>query len=388
MYELKSNRTGILIHADNVDSATLDQIKLIGNHPSLHGLIAIQPDCHAGAGCVIGFTGKFGKSVVPNLIGVDIGCGVITHELHTTHNLPLNLPGIYNFIEENTPSGFKSHERRVSLTKDEKTFLNYCEKLVKELKLRANPSLQAGTLGGGNHFIEIERSETTGKQYLTVHTGSRKFGLEIAKHYQKKAKELTKAMNISVPNDLEYLPLGAGQPGEAYIHDMGVAQRYAELNRNLILKAILKFMRVQYDEELVTSSVHNYISVRDNIIRKGAISAHCDENVVIPLNMGKDGGIVLGTGLGNKNYNYSAPHGAGRTSGRNVMKRKLQSGEVTMEQFGEQMNGIYTRSAVEGTIDESPMAYRTLDTIQESLEKTVEITDIARPIMSFKDTSK
>ena len=530
MYELKNNKTGVLIHADYVESSALDQIKLIANHPSIRGLIAIQADVHAGAGCVIGFTGKFGNSVIPNIVGVDIGCftgdteiplcdgslrtleslvgekpflvcslnenlrpvpgeaiavktrsnaelmeialnrdipivctpdheimlldgtykhaedleegdvlmsihhftppgkhkevevlgtkkcsykldvyclqvtkyhnfalrsgvfvhncGVTTHELHTTNDLPLNLPGIYDFIEKNVPSGFNSHKQIVSLTRNEKTFIRYCEGLVRKLKLKANPSLQAGTLGGGNHFIEIERSETTGKQYLTVHTGSRKFGLEVAKYYQKKAKELMKSMNISVPNDLEYLPLGEGQLGDDYMHDMGVAQRYAELNRNLMLRAILKFMRIQYDEELVTTSVHNYISNRDNIIRKGAISAHCHENVVIPLNMGKDGGIVLGTGLGNKNYNYSAPHGAGRTSGRNVMKKKLKSGEVTMEQFEGLMEGIFTRSAVEGTIDESPMAYRTLDTIRESLEKTVEITDIARPIMSFKDTSK
>ena len=529
MYELKNNKTGVLIHADYVESSALDQIKLIANHPSIRGLIAIQADVHAGAGCVIGFTGKFGKSVIPNIVGVDIGCfsgdtevplcngnvhtleglvgkkpffvysldenlevvpgeaiavktrsnaelmevilnngevivctpdhefmildgtykhaedlengeilmsmihfapgrheeaevseikkyfyksdayclqvtnyhnfalrsgvfvhncGVTTHELNTTNNLPLNLPGIYDFIEQNIPAGFTSRKQIVSLTKNEKTFINYCEKLVKEKKLKANPSLQAGTLGSGNHFIEIEKSETTGKQYLTVHSGSRKFGLEIAKYYQKKAKELMKAMNISVPNDLEYLPLGEGQLGNDYMHDMGVAQRYAELNRNLMLRAILKFMRVQYDEELVTTSVHNYISNRDNIIRKGAISAHCHENVVIPLNMGKDGGIVLGEGLGNKDYNYSAPHGAGRVAGRNVMKRKLKSGEVTMEEFEGHMEGIYTRSAVEGTIDESPMSYRTLDTIRESLEKTVTITDIARPILSFKDTTK
>ena len=532
MYKLKSNRTGVLIHANDVESSAIDQIKLIANHPSIRGLVSIMPDVHAGAGCVIGFTGKFGQSVIPNIVGVDIGCfigdteiplcngslrtleslvgekpfficslnenlkpvpgeaiavktrsdaelmevilnkdhphpfvctpdqkimmldgtykhaedlekgdvlmsihhytppgkhkevevidtkkcsyksdvyclkvtkyhnfalksgvfvhncGVTTHELHTTNNLPLNLPGIYDFIEQNIPSGFNSRKERVALTKNEKTFINYCEKLVKSLKLKANPSLQAGTLGGGNHFIEIEKSETTGKQYLTVHSGSRKFGLEIAKYYQKKAKELMKAMNISVPNDLEYLPLGEGQLGKDYIHDMGVAQRYAELNRNLMLRAILKFMRVQYDEELVTTSTHNYISKRDNIIRKGAISAHCHENIVIPLNMGKHGGIVLGEGLGNKDYNYSAPHGAGRISSRSAIKKQLKIGDISMDQFEEQMKGIYTRSAVESTIDESPMAYRAYSDIEQYLTETVKVIDIARPIMSFKDTTK
>ena len=693
MYKLNNNKTGVLVHADDVESSALDQIKLISNHPSLRGLISIMPDCHAGAGCVIGFTGKFGTSVIPNIVGVDIGCfsgdtkipllngtqaslkelvdkgefyvysldkkldlvpgkaialktrtdaelmevvvsggevirctpdhkfmlldgsyknaedlkvfdslmplyrgyqtrdgyeyikanktGVITHkmvaeyflgkreneiihhkhglwfdnspenleyinpkehsknhrkekcafldddfqekkkktiekrgfffktpeslekkqvtasntitnymeenpehfknavkdngkrgatflrefnkvnnsteftcecgrvtlgkgghvkhqnscEVHQTacnhkvlftrkldykedvyclqveeyHNFALSagvfvhncgvdtynlffanldLPAIYDYIEKNIPAGFNSHKHRVTVNKDERKVIDDCEKLVKDLKLKANPSLQAGTLGGGNHFIEIEQNTSTGNQYLTVHSGSRKFGLEVAKYYQKKAKELMKTMNISVPNDLEYLPLGDGQIGDDYMHDMGVAQRYAELNRNLMLRAILKFMRIQYDEELVTTSTHNYISNRDGIIRKGAISAHCHEKLVIPLNMGKNGGIVLGTGLGNKNYNYSAPHGTGRTSGRNQMKRKLQSGEVTMEQFEETMEGIYTRSVVENTIDESPMAYRTLETIKEYLEQTVKITDIAHPILSFKDTTK
>ena len=385
MYTLKSNKTGILVHADDVESVALDQIKLIGNHPSLRGLIAVMPDCHAGAGCVIGFTGKFGQSVIPNLVGVDIGCGVITYDLL---HAELDLPAIYDFIEGNIPSGFNSRKHMMDVTREDIKVIDDCEKLVKDLKLKANPSLQAGTLGGGNHFIEIERSTSTGSQYLTVHSGSRKFGLEVAKYYQRKAKELMKSMNISVPNDLEYLPLGKGQLGDDYIRDMRLAQRYAAVNRKLMMTSILNFIGVKYDEQYLTSSIHNYISERDNIIRKGAISAHCHEPVVIPLNMGKHGGIILGTGLGNKDYNYSAPHGAGRVAGRNVMKRKLKSGEVTMDQFNGEMEGIYTRSALESTIDESPMAYRTYETIEEHLAKTVQVIDIATPIMSFKDTTK
>lgn len=524
MYELKSNQVGTLIHADKVESSALDQIKLIANHPSIRGLVSIMPDVHAGAGCVIGFTGKFGESVIPNIVGVDIGCflgstkiplynrgqhslkslvgqkpffvyslnenlemvageaiavktksdaelieltiegvdeglictpdqefmildgsyikaedleysdtlmstlhltpgrhgehkvvstrrldyredvyclqvkeyhnfalsagpfvhncGVISHSLLLKN---LDLPAIYDYIETNIPSGFNSHKHRVAVNKDENKVLIDCEELVSSLKLKANPSLQAGTLGGGNHFIEIEESETTGNRYLTIHSGSRKFGLEVAKYYQKKAKELMKSMNISVPNDLEYLPLGKGQLGDDYMRDMRLAQRYADVNRKLMMKTILEFIGLSYDEKYVTSSIHNYISDRDNIIRKGAISAHCHEPVVIPLNMGKDGGIILGTGLGNKNYNYSAPHGAGRVAGRNVMKRKLKSGEITMHQFNDTMRGIYSKSVVESTIDESAMAYKPFETIKEHLEETIVITDIARPIMSFKD---
>lgn len=385
MYTLKNNQTGILVHADNVESVALDQIKLIGSHPSIKGLIAIMCDVHFGKGCVIGFTGKFGTSVIPNIVGVDIGCGVTTHNLM---HIKLDLPAIYNFIEKSIPTGFKSNDHRVKMNNEEVKVIFDCEALVKKLKLEADPSLQAGTLGGGNHFIEIEQSESTGQQYLTVHTGSRKFGLEVAKYYQRKAKELMKAMNISVPQDLEYLPLGDGQLGDDYMRDMRLAQRYADVNRSIIMKSIVESMGLYYYKKDSITSVHNYISERDNIIRKGAISAHCHEPVVIPLNMGKNGGIVLGEGLGNKDYNYSASHGAGRSFGRNVMKRKLKSGEVTMKQFNDEMRGIYSESVVEGTIDESPMAYKTFESIRKYLEETITITDIARPIMSFKDTTK
>lgn len=385
MYELKTNQTGVLIHADNVESSAHDQIKLIAKHPSIRGLIAIMPDVHAGAGCVIGFTGKFGNSVIPNIVGVDIGCGVDTHNLFSAE---LDLPAIYDYIEKNIPAGFMSHKHRVSANKEESRVIDECSQLVKDLKLNANPSLQAGTLGGGNHFIEINRSNATGSQYLTIHSGSRKFGLEVAKYYQKKAKELMKSLNISVPNDLEYLPLGDGQLGDDYMRDMRLAQRCAAVNRRLMMKSILEFIGLKLEPEHLISSVHNYISERDGIIRKGAISAHCKEDVVIPLNMGRNGGIVIGQGLGNKNYNYSAPHGAGRVAGRNVMKRRLKSGEVTMEQFNGEMEGIYTRSATENTIDESPMAYREFESIEKYLKETVEVIDVCPPIMSFKDTTK
>lgn len=385
MYKLKSNNMGILIHADNVESVALDQIKTIDKHPSMRGLIAIMPDVHAGAGCVIGFTGKFGNSVIPNIVGVDLGCGVTTYDLLHTN---LDLSAIYDFIEKNIPSGFNSHKNLIKTNQEEAKIINECEKLVTKLKLKANPSLQAGTLGSGNHFIEIEKSQSTGNQYITVHSGSRKFGLEVANYYQKKARELMKSMNIGVPRDLEYLPLGKGQLGDDYMRDMRLAQKYAEVNRNLMLKVILKFIGVKYDEQYVITSVHNYISERDNIIRKGAISAHCHESVVIPLNMGKDGGIIIGSGLGNKNYNYSAPHGAGRLYGRNEMKRKLKSGEISIEQFEEKMEGIFTKSALVSTIDESPMAYKSFESIEKHLNETISIVDIAKPIMSFKDTTK
>ena len=309
-------------------------------------------------------------------------CGVLTYKLPKDINL--DLPALYSFIEKTIPTGFNRHEKTVPLpNRLFKNIIANCEKLVQDKKLKANPSFQAGTLGGGNHFIEVERSPVTKDTYLTIHSGSRKFGLEVAKHHQNKAKALLKQMNISVPRDLEYLPLDMG--GKEYLDDMYLAQRYAEVNRYLMLTPILKFLGVQFNQDAVIHSVHNYISSRDNVVRKGAISAHKYEPVVIPLSMGKDGGIVIGEGLGNKNYNYSAPHGAGRLFGRKVMKRKLKAGELTMESFKESMEGVYSKSIVENTIDESPAAYKTMGNIEEFLKETVKIVDIARPILAFKD---
>ena len=380
MYSINTNKIGVLIHAKDIDSKAYDQIKIIKKHPSMRGLIAIMPDIHAGADCVIGFTGTFNKSVIPNIVGVDIGCGVITYKL--PKNVDLNLPLLYAFIENNIPTGFNKHNKAMRFDFNQKFTIKECEQLVKTLNLKANPTLQAGTLGGGNHFIEVEHSPTTHDTYVTIHSGSRKFGLEIAKHHQEKAKLLMNEMNISVPKGLEYLPMNLG--GNEYIKNMYLAQDYASLNRRLMLMSILKYLDVKYDAVHLTESVHNYISERDNIVRKGAISAHKNTKVVIPLNMGKNGGIILGRGLGNKDYNFSAPHGAGRIFARNVLKRQLKSGEISMKMFKDSMEGIYSNSVTEQTIDEAPLAYKPLPSIEEHLKETVEIVDIARPIMSFK----
>lgn len=382
MYNIDTREISTLIHADNIESSAFDQIKTIKHHPSLIGLIAIMPDVHAGAGCVIGFTGKFGNSIIPSIVGVDIGCGVLTYRLPA--DADLDLEAIYTFIAREIPCGFNSHTHMKNMPAHMRDTIVKCEKLVKEKKLKANPAIQAGTLGGGNHFIEIERSPETGETYLTIHSGSRKFGLEVAKYHQNKAKKLVEGMGITVPRDLEYLPMDNG--GKEYYADMQLAQEYAKLNRMLMLLPILDFIGVRYSKIKSIESVHNYISPRDKVARKGAISAHLGEMVVIPLSMGKDGGIVIGSGLGNTKYNNSAPHGSGRMFGRKEMKRRLKSGEVTMDGFEDVMDGVYSESVCEGTIDESPFAYKPFEQIEKYLKETVNIVDIARPILAFKST--
>lgn len=392
----------LLIHTNimDLDEATAAQIASIKDHPALKGLIAIMPDCHFGAGCVIGFTGRFGKSVIPNLVGVDIGCGVSSHLIEGVDmddlEFPNHMEALDRYIRKHVPLGFNSHKDffhidRFNYTMERKanassiySLCNHADEFLRDnkIKYRAHdPVYQLGTLGGGNHFIEINKTES-GKLYLTVHTGSRNFGLKVANFYQAKAKKICHEMDIQVPTGQEYLPLSAG--GSDYLHMLAVAQKYAEYNRMMILDAILTYWGLRYDESLVTESVHNYID-RDGIIRKGAIRAYQNEKVVIPLNMAK--GIVFGVGKGNKNYNFSAPHGAGRVHGRKDMHRRLSSGEVTMDDYYDSMKDVFSTSVKKETIDESPFAYKKWEDIRESVEQTVSVHSMAKSVYNLKDDS-
>lgn len=394
-YDIKNNGTGTLIHAGIIEEEAKKQVDLIASHPAIRGLVAIMPDVHAGAGCVIGFTGKFDKAVIPNLVGVDIGCGVLTYRLSCKE---IDFAKLDDYIRKNIPTGFNSRSI------DWVSVQGFVEKLPMKLRqqvydvssradafLKGNaiksntlPSQQIGTLGGGNHFIEVEKGNDD-ELYLTIHSGSRNFGLKVANYYQNMARKIVEEMNINVPKDLEYLPLSYG--GISYLLMAKLAQDYAHCNRMAMMHTILRFLGEDRDdgceEERMIESVHNYISDRDHIIRKGAISAHKDEKLVIPLNMGE--GIVIGTGKGNKNYNWSAPHGAGRLYGRKDMIRKLDSGKFySMEAFENSMKGIYTTSVSRETFDESPFAYKSLDSISSYLEETINVEQVAKPVFNLK----
>jgi len=389
-FEILTNQVGVLIHAGIVEDTAKAQIDIMAKHPSFWGKIAIMPDVHAGKGCVVGFTGKFRKSVIPSVVGVDIGCGVVTYRLKSTE---IDFVWLDRVIREIIPLGFGSRPKHKAITGIEdvftyeaKTVIDICDragKLLVDLNLEKDmhkPHIQMGTLGGGNHFIEIEKG-VDGQLYLTIHTGSRNFGLKIANYHQKKAKLLMEEMNIHVPEDMEYLPMSSG--GNEYIKDMKLAQEYAHYNRIAILKAILQRLNEEYDFERLIESVHNYISDRDGVIRKGAISAHKTERLVIPLNMGA--GIVLGIGKGNEDYNNSAPHGAGRLYGRKDLMRKLASGTFhSMDDYRNAMTGIYTTSVTEKTFDESPFAYKSYESLMPHLTETVEIIEVIKPVYNLK----
>jgi len=384
-YKIKNGNVDLLIHASILEENTKEQIENMVNHPVMKGLIAIMPDVHAGAGSVIGFTGRFKDSVIANIVGVDIGCGVVCHPIGKQK---IDFKKLDEFIRENIPLGFSSrngedlrnvftegeiHERLENIPKLAWFFLHN-----HDVKMSTHPMNQIGTLGGGNHFIEIGIDDD-GMQYLLIHTGSRNFGLKVAGYFQKKAKILCKEMGIITPPDLEYLPMSAG--GEEYLKWMKVAQDYAKLNREVITRIILKYLNVDFDSSLYIESVHNYIA-SDNIVRKGAIKAYRGNRVIIPLNMAD--GTILGVGKGNDKYNFSAPHGAGRVYGRKEMKRRLERGEISMDDFNESMDGIYSTSVKESTIDESKFAYKTFDDIKEYLDETVTIETRLKPVYNLK----
>ena len=390
MFDLQKNQCQVQIHADSLDPIATEQVKLIANHPAIHGLISIMPDAHAGAGCVIGFTGKFRQAVIPNIVGVDIGCGVACHPLANIRQI--DFQGLDDFIRERIPLGMNQRENATffhgvpvadSLKKAAHSLCEHTDEgFYKGEKIgrHIQPLMQLGTLGGGNHFIEIGQSEHDEHYHLIVHSGSRNLGKRIAEHFQQQAAAVTQQMGLTVPKGMEYLPLAAG--GDRYLHWATIAQAYARYNRRFMLAIILEFFGLRFDDKQVIESVHNYIAEKDQIVRKGAISAHQGEQVIIPLNMAD--GTIIGIGKGNTSYNKSAPHGAGRKHSRKEMFRKLDKGEYSISDFSASMQGIFSTSINRETFDESKFAYKDPAEIEKYLLETVTVSDKLRPVYNLK----
>ena len=407
----------VKIFTDNIEESALEQIKqLLSIDVFSDRKIRIMPDVHAGAGCVIGFTGDLGDKVIPNIVGVDIGCGMRVLKLDNVDKIDYH--AFHGHILFNVPSGMIVREERHGfkpLADEEMEIYREAKKLVKklycyrELKYPDRIYKAIGSLGGGNHFIELDK-EDSGDVYLVIHTGSRNLGKQVAEIYQAKAiqhltegadefeetikrtieeykaagrrselqgvikrmrKELQKS-EPSLPADLCYIE---GMAREHYLHDMRVCQRWAVLNRKLIAILLLKFFPgVEVIDEF--ESVHNYIS-DNNIIRKGSISAAEGERCIIPLNM-RDGSLIC-TGKGNSDWNCSAPHGAGR-----VLSRTQAYQQITMEDFEASMAGIYSESVNDFTRDESTMVYKPTAEIIANIGDTVTVDTIIRPIFNFK----
>lgn len=404
MLEVKGKYNTAKVFTDNIEIEAIEQLKELCNQPFVSGCkVRIMPDTHKGSSCVIGFTADLGDKVIPNIVGVDIGCGMLTVNLG---KIEIDLEKLDNIIHEYIPSGMNVHEGRVVRFPELQNL-----KCYRGLKNTKRLERSIGTLGGGNHFIEINES-ADGTKYLVIHSGSRNLGTQVASVYQNLAidlcsgkgeyfikrekiiseykadgrrKEIQKTLknlealyNDLMPSYPKELCFLSGDYRKDYLNDMNICQEYAVLNRNTMADIILKKLFGKgFDEFEAFSTTHNYINFKDNIIRKGSISAYEGEKVLIPLNM-RDGSIIA-IGKGNTDWNYSAPHGAGRIMSRTKAKEK-----VNLEEFKASMEGIFTTSVTEATIDEAPMVYKPKEEILQNISETVDIIEIIKPIYNFK----
>ena len=395
MFELQGKYATAKVFADAADDKAISQvIELLSQPYAENSRICMMPDIHAGAGCTIGTTMTIKDKVCPNLVGVDIGCGMETTRLCDAH---IDYEKLDKLIREYIPSGFSVRKEPHSYAA--KINLNdlYC---VDHVDIdRAYNSI--GTLGGGNHFIEVDRDDE-GNLYLVIHSGSRHLGVEIATYYQKAAFKALKysqeemqaaiarlksegrqrdiqmtlqAMKSARPQIPAQLAYVEGELMERYLHDMQIAQTFAMLNRQAMTDVIVQSMRLYESAQFTT--IHNYIDLDNMILRKGSVSAQDGETLLIPINM-RDGSLLC-VGKGNEDWNFSAPHGAGR-----LMSRAAAKENFTVEEFQRTMDGVYTTSVSAGTLDECPMAYKSMEEIIDNIGPTADVVSVLKPVYNFK----
>lgn len=374
MIELRGEYNTAKVFTDKIDSKAISQITELCNQQFTAGSkIRIMPDTHAGVGCTIGTTMTIKDKIVPNLVGVDIGCGMETVRLKPKG---IDLEKLDRVIYSAIPSGFAVRKKEHSYTSKIDFNRLHCRKSINIDRARYS----IGTLGGGNHFIEVGKDHQE-NLYLVVHSGSRHLGKQVAEYYQQMAyQELinrkgrtSKALqSLKINKSLAYLQ---GESFNRYIHDMEIVQLYAFYNRKAIIEEILNRFALTSEEQFTT--IHNYLDLEQMILRKGAISAQKGERVLIPINM-RDGSLLC-TGKGNPDWNYSAPHGAGR-----LMSRRKAKATVKLKEYQKTMAGIYTTSVNRTTIDEAPMVYKPLDEIVKNMQAAVKVELIIKPIYNFK----
>lgn len=368
MIELQGRYNNAKVFTDNVEATAVSQIINLLNQPFVKdSKIRIMPDTHAGAGCVIGFTAQMGDMVIPNLVGVDIGCGMEVVELG---DVDIDLDEFDKIVHTKVPAGFTVHQQAI-VSYPEITDLTCFGELYDSGKFER----AIGTLGGGNHFIELNIDDENNK-YLVIHSGSRNLGKQVADIHQKKAIEVCAG---KYPKDLCFLE---GELLKNYLTDMNICQAYASENRFTIAEEILQeLFNAGVRRFLSFETIHNYVDFETGIIRKGAVSAMNGERLIIPINM-RDGSIIA-TGKGNEDWNFSAPHGAGRLMGRGEAKRRL-----SMQDFTDSMEGIYSSTVNQSTLDEAPMAYKPMQEILDNIKETVTIDKIIKPIYNFKSSGE
>ena len=397
MIKIEGKHNSALCFAATLEESAARQIKTVCDQAEFaHSKIRIMPDVHSGKGCTIGTTMTIVDKIVPGMVGVDIGCGMETVKLRNTE---IDFARLDSAIREFIPCGFDVRDKAHPLSKAINLKKLHC---VDDVNLhRAVHSI--GTLGGGNHFIEVAESGP-GALYLVVHSGSRHLGCEVAEYYQNEGfrslcgnakhqitstikklktegrvqeietavKDLRAKNHIDLPKDLAYVE---GKLFQDYIDDMKIIQHFAVLNRQAMVEVILNKMGLTAAEHFTT--IHNYIDTDEMILRKGAVSAKAGEKLLIPINM-RDGSLIC-MGKGNPDWNYSAPHGAGRLMSRTAAFRQL-----SMDQYQTEMRGVFSTCVVENTLDESPMAYKSMDEIMAQITPTADVIEQIRPLYNFK----
>lgn len=390
------------IYAKTLEDAAQKQVEEMSNCEAYGNCtIRIMPDCHAGKGCTIGTVIEVKDRIVPNTVGVDIGCGMYVCRIPTKE---IDLHKLDEVINQFVPSGFNIHEKQVYSDWRVEQIINdfHCQEVIdKDMALRS-----LGTLGGGNHFIEVDKG-SDGQLYLVIHSGSRNLGKRVCEYWQKIAEQkciseiaerrnrivetlkemgrqsdIQEALKRNAPKvknkDLAYL---SGKDAERYLHDMENAQTYAWCNRIAIAEIIYKHMNWPRVGSAPFHTVHNYIETEFKILRKGAVRAEAGIQLIIPMNM-RDGSLLC-EGKGNDEWLCSAPHGAGR-----LMSRKEAERTLSMDEFKAQMSDVYSTSVCQETIDESPMAYKPMQEIIDAIGDTVKVIDIIKPIYNFKAKTK
>ncbi len=356
--------------------ATSQLQMLCDNETAKDCTIRVMPDVHPGKVCTIGLTMTIGEKLMPNLLGIDLGCGMT---LACIKSKKIEFQKLDTVIRDHIPAGFATRVKEHRFADEFEFERLRCYKHIRVDKA----ALSLGTLGGGNHFIEVDK-DTEGNLYVVIHSGSRHLGKEVTEYYLGVGQKELDAMGVKVPYELTYL---TGKTLEDYLHDIQIVQEYAALNREIMLDELVKGMKWKLLDSY--SCIHNYVDAdhetlalfHSPILRKGAISAKKDEPVIIPINM-RDG-IILGKGLGNVDWNCSAPHGAGR-----LMKREDVKANYTVSSFKSEMKGIYSTCIGKETLDEAPFAYRGIDEILEVIGDTVKVEKVIRPVYSFKGGNK
>ena len=372
---IKGEYEEAFVYTKNIEEKATAQVKSFLDLSISKGTnVRIMPDVHAGTGCVIGFTAKLTDSIIPNIVGVDIGCGMIAINLGKKD---FSLDKLDKLIHRSIPAGMNVHSKPVM---EYEPLMDI--RCIEEIKALKRIECSIGSLGGGNHFIEVD-VDTDGTKYLVIHSGSRNLGKQVADIYQAKAiescvlsGETKKKRVLKYPRDLCFL---TGSQMDDYLYDMSICQDYASLNRrimgNIIVKGLLGASGLKDFEYFET--IHNYVNFEDNIIRKGSISANEGEKVLIPMSM-RDGSLIC-IGKGNPDWNNSAPHGAGR-----IMSRREAFAKINLDSYKKAMQGIFSTTVNKNTLDEAPFAYKSPKEIIDNIQDTVEVKSVIRPIYNFK----